>query len=326
MFDMTNSQEVKELDSIEDGQYSFQFDPYKKYLAEIRRYPVLTREEEKRISRLVFDHHDMDAAQKLTVSNLRIVVKIAMRYHNAYNNALDLIQEGNVGLLHAVKKYNPYKGTKFSTYAALWIRAYILKFLMDSWSLVKTGTTQAQRKLFYGLRSEKQRLEALGIDPTPKVLAKSFGVKEREVEDMEKRLSQADIALDVPLYDGTDETLIDRLSSDDDVEEIVSGRYQSRILSTKLKEFKATLDDRDLYIFDRRLVAEDPMSLQDIGDNCRISRERVRQVQGRIVKRLKTHCQGSLAELGLQNAAGSAGAAHMQKVINVANCSPHERT
>ena len=299
--------EGKESDAIEDEGLPVQFDPLKKYLAEILRYPVLTREEEKKISGLVFDHHDMDAAHKLTVSNLRIVVKIAMRYHNTYNNVLDLIQEGNMGLLHAVKKYNPYKGTKFSSYAALWIRAYILKFLMDSWSLVKTGTTQAQRKLFYGLRSEKRRLEALGIDPTPKVLARSFGVKEWEVEDMEKRLSQGDIALDVPLYDGTDETLIDRLSSDEDVEEIVSGRYESGILSAKLKEFKATLDDRDLYIFNRRLVAEDPISLQDIGDNCRISRERVRQVQSRIVKRLKTHCQGSLAEPGLQNVAGNAG-------------------
>jgi len=302
----------KGSDVIEDKDLPLQFDPLKKYLAEIRRYPVLTREEEKKISGLVFDHHDMDAAHKLTVSNLRIVVKIAMRYHNTYNNVLDLIQEGNMGLLHAVKKYNPYKGTKFSSYAALWIRAYILKFLMDSWSLVKTGTTQAQRKLFYRLAGEIRRFEAIGIHPTPKLLAKTLGVKEWEVEDMEKRLSHRDVALDVPLYDGTDETLIDRLSSDEDVEELVSGRYESGILSTKLKEFKATLDDRDLYIFNRRLLAEDPMSLQDIGDNCRISRERVRQVQSRLVKRLKTHCQGSLAGLGPQDGDGNVKTARMQ--------------
>ena len=301
MLEETNYYDAKESDSIEDKNVSLQFDPFKKYLAEIRRYPVLTLEEEKKISRLVYDHNDMDAAQKLTVSNLRIVVKIAMRYHNAYNNALDLIQEGNVGLLHAVKKYNPYKGTKFSTYAALWIRAYILKFIMDSWSLVKTGTTQAQRKLFYGLNSEKRRLEAQGIHPTPKLLAHNFGLKEWEVEDMEKRLSCTDLALDIPIYDGSDETLMDRMSSDEDVEEIVSGRHEAAILSEKIQEFKATLDDRDLFIFDNRVVAEEPMSLQEIGDNCLISRERVRQVETRIVKKLRTHFLGSLAELGLQN-------------------------
>jgi RNA polymerase sigma-32 factor len=309
MLEETISYDLEAVDSPEGRDLSFQFDPYKKYLAEIRRYPVLTREEEKRISGLVFDHHDMDAAQKLTVSNLRIVVKIAMRYHNAYNNALDLIQEGNVGLLHAVKKYNPYKGTKFSTYAALWIRAYILKFLMDSWSLVKTGTTQAQRKLFYGLNSEKRRLEALGIHPTPQLLASNFGLKEWEVEDMEKRLSHTDVALDVPLYDGSDETLMDRMTSDEDVEEIVSARHESEILSKNLKEFKATLDDRDLYIFDHRVVAEEPMSLQELGDSCRISRERVRQVETRIMKKLRTHFKGSLAEVGMQNTNRTIGTA-----------------
>ncbi|MBA4389802.1 MAG: RNA polymerase subunit sigma-70 [Syntrophus sp. (in: bacteria)] len=308
MLERTNYYDVKEPESTEGKDLSLQFDPFKKYLAEIRRYPVLTREEEQKISRLVFDHQDMDAAQKLTVSNLKIVVKIAMRYHNTYHNTLDLIQEGNVGLLHAVKKYNPYKGTKFSSYAALWIKAYILKFLMDSWSLVKTGTTQAQRKLFYGLNSEKRRLESLGIDPTPKLLASNFGLKEWEVEDMEKRLSHTDIALDVPIYEGSDETLMDRMSSDDDVEEIVSARYESVIFSKKLKKFKATLDDRDLYIFNNRVVADEPMSLQEIGDSCRISRERVRQVEIRIVKRLRTHFQGSLAELGLQNTNGNIGA------------------
>ena len=308
MFEETNYDNARESDSIEDKSVPLQFDPFKKYLAEIRQYPLLTREEEIKISRLVFDHNDMDAAQKLTVSNLRIVFKIAMRYHNRHKNALDLIQEGNVGLLHAVKKYNPYKGTKFSTYAALWIRAYILKFIMDSWSLVKTGTTQAQRKLFYGLNGEKRRLDVLGIHSTPKLLASNFGVKEWEVEDMEKRLSYTDVALDVPIYDGSDETLMDRMTSDDDVEEIVSGRHESEILSKNLKEFKATLDDRDLYIFHHRVVAEDPMSLQEIGDSCRISRERVRQVQNSIVKQFKAHFQGSLAELHLQNVNRNIGA------------------
>ena len=136
-----NSCNGNETESIENNDLPLRFDAYRKYLAEIRRYPVLTREEESKISRLAFDHQDAKAAHKLTVSNLRIVVKIASEYYNTYLNILDLIQEGNVGLLHAVKKYNPHKGTKFSTYASFWIRAYILKHIMDSWSLVKVGTT-----------------------------------------------------------------------------------------------------------------------------------------------------------------------------------------
>ena len=305
MLEETNSYNDKEAELMEDKHLPLRFDPYRQYLAEIRKYPVLTKEEESKISRLVFDHHDMTAAQKLTVSNLRIVVKIASEYYNTYLNILDLIQEGNVGLLHAVKKYNPYKGTKFSTYASFWIRAYILKHIMDSWSLVKVGTTQGQRKLFYRLNGEKQRLEALGIYPTPKLLASNFGLKEREVEDMEQRLSYNDIALDVPVYDGSDETLMDRISSDQNVEEIVSERHKSAVLSKMINEFKATLDDRDRYIFDHRVVADEPMSLREIGDSCRISRERVRQVQTKIIKRFKTHFQGSLADLGLQNANGN---------------------
>jgi len=308
VFEEINTYNGNEAESMEDKDLPLRFDPYRQYLAEIRKYPLLTRKEESEISRLVFDHHDMTAAQKLTLSNLRIVVKIASEYYNTYLNILDLIQEGNVGLLHAVKKYNPCKGTKFSTYASFWIRAYILKHIMDSWSLVKVGTTQGQRKLFYRLNGEKQRLEALGIYPTRKLLASNFGLKEREVEDMEKRLSYNDIALDVPVYDGSDETLMDRISSDQNVEEIVSERHKSAVLSKMIDEFKATLDDRDRYIFDHRVITDEPMSLREIGDSCRISRERVRQVQTKIIKRFKTHFQGSLADLGLQNTNGNIGA------------------
>jgi len=303
VFEETNSYIGIKTESMEDKDLPPSFDPLKKYLSEIQRYPLLTREEENRISRLVFDHHDMAAAQKLTVSNLRIVVKIAWGYRNTYLNILDLIQEGNVGLLRAVKKYNPHKRTKFSTYASFWIRAYILKHIMDSWSLVKVGTTQGQRKLFYKLNGEKQRLEAMGIYPTRKLLASNFGLKEWEVEDMEKRLSSNDASLDIPVYDGSDETFMDRLSSSQDVEEIVSGQHRFKVLSKIVKKFKATLDDRDRYIFDRRIVAEEPMSLKELGDSCRISRERVRQVETRIIKRFTTHLQGSLADLDLQNTA-----------------------
>jgi len=186
---------------VEEKGLPIPFDPLKKYLAEVSKYPVLSREEEIEIATKVYKYKDKEAAQKLVISNLKLVVKIALEYYNTYLNILDLIQEGNVGLLHAVKKYNPYKGTKFSTYASFWIRAYILKHIMDSWSLVKIGTTQSQRKLFYKLNKEKQRLEAIGIFPAPRLLASNLDVKEQEVEDMEKRLSYTDISLETPIHD-----------------------------------------------------------------------------------------------------------------------------
>ena len=302
MFEEINTYNGNQKKPTEDKGAPLRFDPYRKYLAELRKYPLLTREEESEISRLIYDHQDAAAAHKLTVSNLRLVAKIASEYYNTCLSILDLIQEGNVGLIHAVKKYNPYKGTRFCTYASFWIRAYIRKHIIDSWSLVKVGTTSGQRKLFYRLKGEKQRLKALGICPTPQLLASNFGLKEREVEDMDKRLSYNDIALDVPVHDGSNETLMDRVSSDQDVEEIVSERHKSAVLSKMMKEFEATLDDRDRFIFDHRVVAEEPMSLREIGDNCCISHERVRQVETLIIKRFKIHFQGRLADLDLQDA------------------------
>ena len=174
MDDLILDEQTDLIEKDEEGSLPTPFDPLRKYLAEVSKYPVLSREEEFQVAQQIYEKKDKDAAQKLVMSNLKLVVKISLEYYNTYLNILDLIQEGNVGLLHAVKKYNPYKGTKFSTYASFWIRAYILKYIMDSWSLVKIGTTQSQRKLFYRLNKEKQKLEALGIYPAPKLLAASL--------------------------------------------------------------------------------------------------------------------------------------------------------
>ena len=275
-------------------------DLLKSYLAEISKYPVLSRNEEHKIAMLAYEKNDREAAQKLVISNLRLVVKIALGYYNTYLNMLDLIQEGNVGLIHAVRKYDPCRGTKFSTYASFWIRAYILKHLMDSWSLVKVGNTQGQRRLFFRLKKEKRKLEALGICPTPKLLATTIGVKEQEVEDMEKRLCYNDVSLEAPVHDGSDDTLMDTLSSDSDVEEIVSERQRSAMLSKKVMEFKDKLDDRDTFIFDHRVMAEEAMTLDAIGMKFNISRERVRQVEQRMIKKLKEHFEGQAPIFGLQ--------------------------
>ena len=169
----------------------------------------------------MFENNDKDAAQELVMSNLRLVVKIALQYYNTYLNVLDLIQEGNLGMLHAVKRYNPYKGSKFSSYAVYWIRASILKYIMASWSMVKVGTTSGQKKLFFGLKKETRRLESLGIYPESKLIAISLQVKEKEVEEMKQRVGLTDLSLETPAYTDSDDTIMDTLRSNEDVQEIV---------------------------------------------------------------------------------------------------------
>ncbi len=287
------------VDKTEAENLPATLEPLKLYLAEVRKYPVLSREEEFRTACLAYDKGDQEAAHRLAVSNLRLVVKIALEYYSTYLNVLDLIQEGNVGLLHALKKFNPYVGTRFSSYASFWIRAYILKYIMDSWSLVKVGTTQGQRRLFYRLNKEKRRLEASGIYPTPKVLAASFRVKEEEINTMEQRLTLTDVSLGAPFRDGTDETIMDTISSDEDVEEIVEERAKSALLSRKVSEFKQTLGYRDGFVFDHRIMTEEPMTLRELGEKFSISRERVRQVETGVVKRFKKHFKKDVTRLSL---------------------------
>jgi len=309
-----NEMLVDEVEKREERDLPCAADPLKMYLAEISRYPVLTREEERKVAIRIHEKEDKRAAQKLAISNLKLVVKIALEYYNTYLNVLDLIQEGNVGLLHAVKKYNPYMGTKFSTYAAFWIRAYILKYIMDSWSLVKVGTTQGQRRLFFRLNKEKQKLESQGIYPTPKLLAATISVKEEEINAMTERLTYTDVSLDATIHDGSDDTMMDTIRSDDDVEEIVSERQKSSFLSKKVSEFKCTLDDRDSFIFSHRVMAEEPMTLEEIGSRFSISRERVRQVELRMLKKLKEHFQGDAGVFGFMPQGGFVPAAgHTQQ-------------
>jgi RNA polymerase sigma-32 factor len=271
----------------EEGSLPTPFDPLRKYLSEVSRYPVLSKDEEFKVAKRIYEKKDKEAAQKLVMSNLKLVVKIALEYYSTYINILDLIQEGNVGLLHAVKKYNPYKGTKFSTYSSFWIRAYILKYIMDSWSLVKIGTTQSQRKLFYRLNKEKQKLEALGIFPAPKLLASNLDVKEEEVVDMQKRLAYGDVSMETPIHDEGDDTIMDMMSSDENVEEIVAEKEKDAIIVARVKEFKKTLNEKELYVFEHRILSEEPITLQEIGAHFNVSRERARQIENKVVKKFK---------------------------------------
>jgi len=265
------------------------YDPLQRYLSEISQYNLLSRNEEKILAQKVKEDGDSEAAYRLVTSNLRLVVKIAMEFQRIWmQNLLDLIQEGNIGLMQAVKKFDPLKNVKFSYYASFWIKAYILKFIMDNWRLVKIGTTQAQRKLFFKLKKEKQRLVDLGFDPKPKLLSQTLGVSEKEIVDMDQRLHGSDVSLDAPLKDDSDTERIEFLStSDENAEHQVAKKEMEVILRDKVNIFRKKLTQRETIIFDKRIFSDSPITLQEIGNIYGISRERVRQVEKNVIKKMK---------------------------------------
>jgi RNA polymerase sigma-32 factor len=258
------------------------------YINEIKRYRLLTREEEKELGILVREKNDQRAAQALITSNLRLVVKIAMDFNTYWTkNLLDLIQEGNVGLLHAVKKFDPYRGIKFSYYASFWIKAYVLKFIMDNWKLVRIGTTQGQRKLFFNLGKERDKLLAQGFRPDPKLLAKRMNVEEREVIEMTQRMRARDISLDTPINDDLEAYGSFLPDPRKPVDEQISEVQTRQLLAEKLHEFRTNLSGKEADIFDNRIMAEKGLTLQELGDKYHISRERVRQIQEKMVDNIK---------------------------------------
>jgi len=265
------------------------FDPLQRYLSEISNYKLLTRDEERTLGIRVQEHGDKEAAYALVTSNLRLVVKIALEFQRVWmQNLLDLIQEGNIGLMQAVRKFDPYKNVKFSYYASFWIKAYILKFIMDNWRLVKIGTTQGQRKLFFKLKKEKQKLIEQGFDPKPKLLSERLGVSEREIVDMDQRLDGWDVSLDAPLKDDSDTERIEFLSTEAvSAEDQVAKKEIEVLLHNKIDEFRKNMTDREKEIFDLRIFSDTPVTLQEIGDRYGISRERVRQVEKNIIKKMR---------------------------------------
>ncbi|MFH1351933.1 MAG: RNA polymerase factor sigma-32 [Pseudomonadota bacterium] len=265
------------------------YDPLQLYLLEIKNFKLLTREEEMELAIRVREKKDQKAAYKLITSNLRLVVKIAMDFHRYWTKSLlDLIQEGNVGLLQAVRKFDPYRGVKFSYYASFWIKAYMLKFIMENWKLVKIGTTQTQRKLFFNLAKEREKLMSQGFAPEPRLLAERLDVKEQDIEEMSQRLGGGEISLDAPMGANGKEAYSSFLpDSNMAVDEQVSEHENRKILLEKLEEYKKRLSGKELDIFQNRIVAETPLTLQELGDKYNISRERVRQIQEKIIKNIK---------------------------------------
>jgi RNA polymerase sigma-32 factor len=259
------------------------------YLREIKRFNLLTRKEEKQLAIRLKEKKDLKAAYKLIVSNLRLVVKTAIDLHRCWSiSLLDLIQEGNVGLVRAVQKFDPYRGIKFSYYATFWIRAYILKFIMENLKLVKIGTSQDQRKLFYNLAKERERLMAQGLTPEPKLLAERLGVKEKNVVEMSERLGGLEISLNAPLAADSKETYGNYLPDlIVEIDEQVSEAQLDHILKRNLRAYRKTLSEREIDIFDNRIMAKEPLTLQQLGNKYHISLERVRQIQEKIIRNAK---------------------------------------
>ncbi len=276
-------------------------DLVQRYIREANHFALLTPEEEKALTTLYHETGDRETGSQLITSNLRLVIKIALEFQKYWmKNLLDLIQEGNIGLMHAIRKFDPYRGIKLSYYASFWIKAYILKFIMDNWKLVKIGTTQAQRKLFFNLRKEKELLEAQGIEASPKLLSHRLDVKESEIIEMDQRLNSWEISLDSPLKEDSEDTHKSFLPSDDlPVDDQIADREAKAILHDKLVLFRAQLKGKEAVIFDRRLLTEEPMTLQEIGDKFGISRERVRQIESRLKKKLKAYLEEEIEDIEL---------------------------
>jgi len=269
-------------------------DPLALYLREIKKYDVLSPEQEKALTTSLAKTGDIDVAKKLVLHNLRLVVKIAMEYQSAYQNVMDLIQEGNIGLMKAVSKYDPTKGAKLSYYASWWIKSYILKFILDNFRLVKIGTTNEQKKLFYNLFKEKEKLAKMGLDADPKLLAENLGVSEKAVISMDQRLGPTggEISIDKPIGpSGEGPTLSDILADPlgKTPEEIVENSQGLELLKGHLNEFVAELKPRDKEIFKKRLLSEVPLTLQSIADDFGVTRERIRQIEARLLKNLKVY-------------------------------------
>lgn len=293
--------EPREPKASADERGLAKFDAMTAYQREIQRHPLLSPEETHALAVDFVKNQNPQVAARLVTANLRLVVKIAYEYRRAYKNIMDLVQEGNIGLMQAVKRYDPYRGVKLSSYAAYWIRAYILRFILNNWRLVKLGTTQAQRKLFFNLRKKRAELISMGVDPTNAEIAKQLNVPENEVAEMDVRLAASEKSLDAPVGDSDGRAIakVDMMpSAGASPDTLVEKEEIQALLSDKLKTFRETLigKEKELAIFDQRLVAEDPLTLQELGDKFKISRERVRQLEQRLTGRLREYLTTEMGE------------------------------
>jgi len=288
---------VKALDISEKqlvSYYPTKSDAYSNYIQEIKRYKLLSPEQEAALVKALLDTGDVEVAKRLVMANLRLVVKIAIEYQHAWKNIMDLIQEGNLGLMKAVSKYDPTKGAKLSYYASWWIKSYILKYILDNFRLVKIGTTNDQKKLFYNLMKEKNRLVSIGINPDNKTISENLGVSEKAVMEMSTRLLNGndEISVDKPLSSENDSvtTILDLMPSNEgNIEDNLANKQEVELLRENLVNFMSNLKERDKEIFENRLLCDVPKTLQEIADNYGVTRERIRQIEARLIKNLRVY-------------------------------------
>jgi RNA polymerase sigma-32 factor len=259
------------------------------YLVQINQFPLLTQEEEFKLAVRYIKSKEIEAAQKLITSNLRFVVKIAFEYKSYGVKLLDLVQEGNIGLMMAVKKFDPYKGYRFISYAIWWIRAYIQNFIIKTWSLVKIGTTQAQKKLFYKIGKVRKALESDGAaEKKYELLAKDLDVTKEDIIEMEQRMSSRDLSLDAPFDESQELTHLELLREDSpNQEEAIAQEEEKRIQEREVQNAMKRLNEKEAYVIKNRIMSEEPLTLQQIGDHLKLSRERVRQIESEALKKLK---------------------------------------
>lgn len=255
-------------------------DSLRLYMAEIRRFPLLSEADEHSYAVSFYEDKDLAAAHSLITSNLRFVVKIAYEFRHYGLKMLDLIQEGNIGLMMAVRKFNPYKGIRLISYAVWWIRAYIQNHIISSWSLLKIGTTQAQRKLFFKLRQAKNAILGMGdSEEDNNSAAVSLNVSEQEFSEMEQRMrGDCSLNAEIPGSDGA--TALESLADDRlNQEELLVEFQENQNLQQKVAEVVSRLNEKERYVIEQRITADEPMTLQEIASHFSISRERVRQIE-----------------------------------------------
>ena len=271
-------------------------DPFAAYLQEAKRYPILSEEEEKELAIRLTETGDVNAAYQLTTANLMLVVKIAMTFKREWQNVMDLVQEGNIGLMKAVKNFDPFRGVRLSAYATWWIKSYILKYILDNWRLVRVGTTNSRRKLLFNLKKEKERLEREGFDPSTKLLAEHFGVDENEIIDVEASIGAVDVSMDTPTRADSSMTPAQSLSDGKSLEKRAEIDQFREILQQKIEGFKSELKPGEIEILEKRVLSESPQSLQELGDERGVTREAVRQAEQRLLKKFRIYIEEQMPE------------------------------
>jgi len=292
--------ERKDADEIvpeERGQLA-RLDPVRKYLLEVSHFEPLTPEEERRLAMLYREEGNQQAAYKLVTSNLKLVVKIAFLYSRVYQNVMDLIQEGNIGLMEAVKRFDPYRGARLPTYATWWIKAYIIKFILDNFRIVRIGTTNERRKLLFNLRKEKEKLRLQGIEPTPALVAARLKVSPEEVEAVEHSIEATDLSLDS--YTGEEEQTryVDTLAATEELidEKLARGELR-QLFEEKFREFAEQLSERERIILQERLIADEPKTLREIADRFGVTREAIRLNEKALIEKIRNYMQTALKDV-----------------------------